>query len=65
MRAQLLLSEGHARANAEHLEILDACARGDAQGAVDLTVAHIRGAHAALREHLARIQASFSGTETK
>lgn len=65
VRAQLLLSEGHARANAEHLEILEACARGDAQGAADLTVAHIRGAHAALREHLARIQASFSGIETK
>ena len=32
VRAQLVLSEGHARANAEHLEILEACARGDADG---------------------------------
>ena len=64
VRAQLVLSDGHARANAEHLEILDACARGDADGAAKLTVAHIRGAQTALREHLAKIQAKFSRAET-
>lgn len=60
LRAQLLLTEGHGRANAEHLGILAACAKGDAEAAADLTVAHIRGAHASLREHLSRIKAQFS-----
>ncbi len=64
VRAQLLLTDGHARANAEHLEILDACARGDANAAADLTVAHIRGAQQGLREHLAKIQAKFGTAET-
>ena len=64
VRAQLVLPDCHARANAEHLEILDACARGDADGAAKLTVAHIRGAQTALREHLAKIQAKFSRAET-
>ena len=64
VRAQLLLTDGHARANAEHLEILEACARGDADAAADLTVAHIRGAKDTLREHLAKIQAKFGIAET-
>ena len=57
LRAQLLLTDGHARANAEHRGIIDACARGDADAAEALTVAHIRGAHVALRAHLGSIQA--------
>ncbi|GLS85578.1 transcriptional regulator [Cypionkella aquatica] len=59
VRAQLVLSEGHTRANIEHLEILEACARGDAAAAADLTVTHIRGAQHALIVHLARIKAGF------
>ena len=62
LRAQLLLTDGHARSNAEHLDILAACARGDATAAADLTVAHIRGAHDALCRHLVKIKANF-GTE--
>lgn len=54
LRAQLLLTDGYARANAEHRGIVDACARGDADAAEVLTTAHIQGAHAALREHLGR-----------
>lgn len=64
LRAQLLLTDGHARSNAEHLAILEACARGDAERAADLTVAHIRGAQLALQQHLARIQAKFGSVET-
>lgn len=59
VRAQLLLTDGHARANAEHLDILEACARGDADAAAELTTAHIRRAHAMLKEHLAKIQSTF------
>jgi DNA-binding GntR family transcriptional regulator len=57
LRAQLLLTDGHARANAEHRAIVDACARGDTDAAEALTLAHIRGAHVALRAHLGRITA--------
>lgn len=57
LRAQLLLTDGYARANAEHRGIVEACARGDADAAEALTVAHIRGAHVALRAHLGRIKA--------
>lgn len=64
LRAQLLLTDGHARSNAEHLDILEACARGDAAAAADLTVAHIRGAQYALRQHLGKIQATFGTSET-
>ena len=63
LRAQLLITHGHARSNAEHLEILDACARGDADAAVDLTVAHIRGAQHALHEHLVRIKTRFNAAD--
>lgn len=64
LRAQLLLTDGHARSNAEHLGILEACARGDADAAADLTVAHIRSAQHALQQHLAKIQAKFGIVET-
>ena len=64
LRAQLLLTDGHARSNTEHLDILEACARGDADAAAELTVSHIRGAQYALRQHLVKIQAKFSTSET-
>ncbi len=60
LRAQLLLTAGYDRANAEHRAIVDACARGDAAAAEASTLAHIRGAHVALREHLDRITAPSS-----
>lgn len=56
LRAQLLLTDGYARANTEHRAIAKACARGDANEAEMLPVAHISAAHATLREHLCRIQ---------
>lgn len=59
LRAQLLLTDGHDRADAEHRAIVAACAKGDADLAADLIVAHIRGAHVSLSEHLARIQSDF------
>lgn len=59
LRAQLLLTDGHDRADAEHRAIVQACAQGDADGAADLIVAHIRAAHASLSEHLAQIQSDF------
>lgn len=63
LRAQLLLTDGHARSNAEHLAILEACASGDSEAAANLTVAHIRGAQYALQQHLAKIQAKFGTGE--
>jgi DNA-binding GntR family transcriptional regulator len=57
LRAQLLLTDGHARANSEHRAIVAACAQGDAEAAEALTLLHIRGAHAALRNHLSKIKA--------
>lgn len=52
IRAQLSLTYGRDRANAEHQMILDACRRGDAQEAADLTRAHILDASRALLEFL-------------
>jgi DNA-binding GntR family transcriptional regulator len=52
LRAQLLLSDGMARANREHTEIVDACAAGDADRAADLTRQHIHGARESLFQHL-------------
>ncbi|MDB5659410.1 MAG: GntR family transcriptional regulator [Cypionkella sp.] len=65
LRAQLLITHGHSRSNAEHLEILDACERGDADAAVNLTVAHIRGAQRALHEHLGKIQTRFKAADAE
>lgn len=56
LRARLLLTDGYSRANAEHRQIVAACARGDEHAAQALTIAHIQGAHAALRDHLDRIK---------
>ncbi len=49
LRAQLLLSDGIARANREHKGIVDACAAQDAERAAALTRAHILGARDSLR----------------
>lgn len=51
IRAQLVMSDGMSRANAEHLAILEACEEGDADRAADLTRAHIEGAKASLLAH--------------
>lgn len=55
LRAQLVLSEGMSRANDEHVRIQDACERGDADAAADLTRAHIIGARESLILHLSSI----------
>ncbi len=52
LRAQLVMSDGMARANREHLAILTACETGDAMRAADLTRAHILGAKASLAKHM-------------
>ncbi|GAB1478610.1 GntR family transcriptional regulator [Paracoccaceae bacterium] len=54
LRAQLLLTDGHARANAEHRAIVEACALGKTSDAEALLLQHIRGAHAVLSEHLSK-----------
>ena len=48
LRAQLVLTDGIARARREHEGILRAAAAGDADGAAALTRAHILGASASL-----------------
>jgi len=52
IRAQLMLSEGHARANADHRAIVEACAEGKIDAAEALIVDHIRNARASLCAHL-------------
>ncbi len=52
IRAQLSLSNGVSRADAEHRAILDACAAGDAARAGALTRQHILGAKANLLANL-------------
>ncbi len=54
LRAQLVLSDGLARANDEHLRILEACERGDAELAAELTRQHILGAKDSLLKHLSK-----------
>jgi DNA-binding GntR family transcriptional regulator len=53
-RAQLSLTDGRARASAEHLAILNACKRRDAEGAGHLMREHITGAGLALVNFLRR-----------
>ena len=55
LRAQLVLSDGMARASDEHLRIQDACERGDADTAADLTHQHILGAKNSLLKHLSKL----------
>lgn len=52
LRAQILMSNGMKRANEEHMAILDACERGNAKDAADLTRRHILGAKATLLDAL-------------
>lgn len=54
LRMQLLLSDGVARADAEHQAILRACEAGEADRAADLTRAHIIGVRDSLLSHIAR-----------
>jgi DNA-binding GntR family transcriptional regulator len=53
-RAQLSLTDGRRRASVEHLAILDACKRRDAEGARQLMRDHITGAGLALVNFLQR-----------
>lgn len=55
LRAQLVLTDGMARANDEHDRILDACERGDAEAAAELTRQHILGAKDSLLKHLSKM----------
>ncbi|MGR3758534.1 GntR family transcriptional regulator [Roseobacteraceae bacterium NS-SX3] len=52
LRAQLVMSDGFARSNGEHLAILKACENGDAKKAAQLTFDHIHGAKLSLQEQL-------------
>ncbi len=52
LRAQLLMTDGMARATEEHLAIWEACAAGDGDGAAMLVGAHIDGARDDLILHL-------------
>jgi DNA-binding GntR family transcriptional regulator len=55
VRIQLSLAEDNRRrADAEHLELIDACESGDVERAASLLHAHIRGVRADLLEHLAK-----------
>ncbi len=54
LRAQLVLTDGMARARREHDAILEACAAGDADRAAELTRAHILGASELLIDFLRR-----------
>ncbi|MHA6265443.1 GntR family transcriptional regulator [uncultured Aliiroseovarius sp.] len=55
LRAQLVLSDGMARANDEHMQIQAACERRDADRAAELTERHILGARDSLLTHLSSI----------
>ncbi|MEP3296134.1 GntR family transcriptional regulator [Tateyamaria sp.] len=52
LRAQITMTDGKARANEEHGAILEACEKGQASLASDLTKAHILGARDTLLEVL-------------
>ena len=52
LRAQILMSNGMERANAEHLDILAACEGGRAKDAAELTRRHILGAKTTLLDAL-------------
>ena len=54
IRAQLIMTYGRQRAIAEHQMIVDACRRGDAQAAADITRDHILQASRSLIEVLSR-----------
>ncbi|WP_293573391.1 GntR family transcriptional regulator [Phaeobacter sp.] len=52
LRAQLLMSDGLSKTNAEHRAILKACKEQNADLAAELTATHILGAKAALADQL-------------
>ncbi|SHJ74900.1 transcriptional regulator, GntR family [Shimia gijangensis] len=52
LRAQLVISEGTKRATREHLDILAACERGNAELASQITAEHILGAKQSLVRHI-------------
>jgi DNA-binding GntR family transcriptional regulator len=55
VRIQLSLAEDNRRrADAEHVELIDACESGDVERAAALLHAHIRGVRADLLDHLAK-----------
>ena len=55
VRIQLSLAEDNRRrADAEHVELIDACESGDVERAASLLHAHIRGVRADLLDHLAK-----------
>ncbi|NRP13597.1 HTH-type transcriptional repressor RspR [Aliiroseovarius sp. xm-m-379] len=55
LRAQLVLSDGMIRANDEHIRILAACERGDADTAAELTRQHILGSKDSLLKNLSKL----------
>jgi DNA-binding GntR family transcriptional regulator len=55
VRAQLLISDGMDRADAEHLLILEACEGGDPDRAAGLLRDHIIGVKVSLLEHFPRV----------
>ena len=55
LRAQLVLSNGMERANREHTGILEACERGQAEEASELTAQHIEGAKQSLLSHIGAV----------
>jgi len=57
-RAQLVLTDGMARARREHAAILQACIDRDAEAAAELTRQHILGARDSLIDYLERTRAS-------
>lgn len=60
LRAQLVLTDGMARARREHQGILDACIAGDSEMAMRLTREHILGAADSLVAFLIRTRAQES-----
>jgi len=52
IRAQLVMSNGMERAGREHFAILEACEKGEAEAAAELTRAHIEGAKMSLLRFL-------------
>jgi len=56
LRAQLVMSDGMARANDEHFGILEACESGNADHASELTASHIRGARDSFLEHFSQLR---------
>lgn len=64
LRAQLVLTDGMARARREHEGILEACIQRDAERAAQLTRDHILGASASLIAFLERTRAEREAADT-